>query len=85
MEKNKLNHTTEDYSYSENYWSGWDQERRDPDISKSFSERHKKKKENYYDQLHNISQYIDNLLRHGDPNAQGIRSLAERIQKMIKL
>lgn len=53
----------------------------------------RKKKEDYYNQLHNISQYIDDLLRHGypiviinsDPNAQRIRFLAERIQKMIKL
>jgi hypothetical protein len=78
------------------YWKGWDQEtkevheklaKKSSDFS-GFSKRHikkLKKKEDYYDQLHNIYEYVDDLLRNGDPNAQGIRSLAERIQKMIKL
>jgi len=78
------------------YWKGWDQETEEvhEKLAKKSSDfsvvsnhylKDLMEKEDYYDQLHNISEYVDDLLRHGDPNAQGIRSLAERIQKMIKL
>jgi len=39
----------------------------------------------YYSQLHEIDEYLRSLLKHGDPEAQSSRTLAERIRNMIEI
>jgi hypothetical protein len=39
----------------------------------------------YYSQLHEIDNYLRRLLKHGDPEAQSTRKLAENIRNMIEI
>mgnify|MGYP005990097375 CR=1 FL=1 len=39
----------------------------------------------YYSQLHEIDNYLRSLLKHGDPEAQSTRQLAENIRNMIEI
>jgi len=39
----------------------------------------------YYSQLHEIDNYLRSLLKHGDPEAQSTRRLAENIRNMIEI
>ena len=39
----------------------------------------------YYRQLWDIDQHLRSLLKHGDPEAQSPRQLAERIRGMIEV
>ena len=39
----------------------------------------------YYSQLHEIDEYLRGILKHGDPEAQSTRQLAENIRNMIEI
>ena len=43
------------------------------------------KSRDYYSQLWDIDQHLRSLLKHGDPEAQSTRELAERIRNMIEV
>tara|TARA_R110000823_G_scaffold87888_3_gene195836 strand:- start:49 stop:243 length:195 start_codon:yes stop_codon:yes gene_type:complete len=43
------------------------------------------KSRDYYSQLWDIDQHLRSLLKHGDPEAQSPRQLAERIRGMIEV
>ena len=43
------------------------------------------KSRDYYSQLWDIDQHLRSLLKHGDPEAQSTRELAENIRNMIEV
>lgn len=43
------------------------------------------KSRDYYNQLWEIDQHLRSLLKHGDPEAQSTRRLAENIRNMIEI
>jgi len=43
------------------------------------------KASDYFHQLWEIDQHLRSLLKHGDPEAQSTRQLAERIRSMIEV